>query len=171
MNPMREIRIEKLTLNMGAGKDEEKLKKSIKLLELISGVKVVKTFTTKRIPGWGLRPGLPLGCKTTIRGKRAEEILKRLLLSKENRLKPSCFDDNGNVAFGIDEYINIPDMKYDPSIGMLGFQACITLARPGFCIKIRRLRPKKISSRHKINKQDAIAFMKERFQIKVGDEE
>lgn len=65
MNPMRNIRIEKVTLNIGAGKDQNKLDKARLLLKAITGIEPVKTVTQKRIPGWGLRPGLPIGCKIT----------------------------------------------------------------------------------------------------------
>ena len=47
-NKMKEIKIEKLTLNICAGIDEAKLNKAIKLLEVISGKKPVKTLSKKR---------------------------------------------------------------------------------------------------------------------------
>ena len=53
MNLMREIRIEKVTLNVGAGKDQDKLKKAQKLLKHITGIEPIKTITQKRIAGWG----------------------------------------------------------------------------------------------------------------------
>jgi len=83
MNPMRNIRIEKITLNVGAGKEQTRLEKGVLLLKGLTGINPVKTFTNKRIPSWGLRPGLPIGCKLTLRKKKAEEILKRLLEAKE----------------------------------------------------------------------------------------
>ena len=45
MNVMRNIRIEKLTLNIGCGKDQSRLDKAIKLLKNITGINPVKTFT------------------------------------------------------------------------------------------------------------------------------
>src|SRR3989339_1029028 len=98
-NQMREIKISKITLNSGIGKDEEKLKKALKLLNKITGLKPVSTITKKRIPGWGLRPGLAIGCKVTIR-KGTEELLKRLLVAKENKLSKKNLDTEGNFSFG-----------------------------------------------------------------------
>ncbi|RLG55353.1 MAG: 50S ribosomal protein L5, partial [Candidatus Hydrothermarchaeota archaeon] len=43
-NPMREIRIEKVTVNMGVGEGGEKLAKAEKLLEEITGQKPVRTY-------------------------------------------------------------------------------------------------------------------------------
>jgi large subunit ribosomal protein L5 len=171
MNPMMEIRIEKITLNIGAGKDQTRLEKGIKLLESITGIKPIKTFAKKRIPGWGLRPGLPIGCKLTLRKNAAIELLTKLLKAVDNQLKPSQFDMSGNIAFGIPEYIDIPEIKYDPSIGIMGLEVCVTLERPGFRIKKRRMKRKKISPRHAITKEEAIKFIESKFNVKVGDEE
>ncbi|MBD3249687.1 50S ribosomal protein L5 [Candidatus Woesearchaeota archaeon] len=171
MNPMRTIRIEKITLNIGAGKDQAKLEKGIKLLESITGIKPVKTVSNKRIPAWGVRPGLPIGCKLTLRDKKAAELLKRLLDSRENTLSMKQFDSNGNVSFGISEYINIPEVKYDPEIGIMGLEVCISLERPGFRIKRRKQLKKKIPASHKITKEEAVEFMKKNFNVIMGEEE
>jgi len=63
MNPMKNIKIEKLTFNFGSGKDQSKLDKGMILIKHVTGMDPVKTITQKRIPSWGLRPGLPVGCK------------------------------------------------------------------------------------------------------------
>ena len=67
MNKMQEVRIEKVTLNIGAGRDQARLEKGITLIKSITGIPPVKTITNKRFMGWGLRPGLPVGCKVTLR--------------------------------------------------------------------------------------------------------
>jgi len=170
-NLMRSIRVEKVTLNIGAGKNAEKLEKGIKLIKIITGTAPVKTFTNKRIPTWGLRPGLPIGCKLTLRKKKAKELLMRVLQAKENRLSPGQFDNQGNVAFGIPEYIDIPDANYDPDIGIMGLEVCITLERPGFRIKRRISKKKSIPHSHRIKKEEAIEYMKNEFKIAVGEPE
>ena len=126
-NKMREIRIGKVTLNFGAGKDQALLSKGVELLELITGVPPIKTKTMKRLAAWGLRPGLPIGCKITLRGEKARELLERLVAARENSLGEACFDDCGNISFGIREYIDIPRVKYDPKLGILGLQVSVTL--------------------------------------------
>ena len=169
MNPMRNIRIEKVTLNIGAGKDQNKLDKARLLLKAITGIEPVKTVTQKRIPGWGLRPGLPIGCKITLRKSPAHDLLKRLIEAKENTLKESQFDERGNIAFGIHEYIDIKGVKYDPKIGIIGLQVCVTLERPGFRVKKRVIGKKNISKKHVIKKEESIEFMKKEFNIIIGE--
>ncbi len=168
MNPMRSIRIEKITLNIGSGTNAAKLEKGMKLIQSLAGKPPVKTFTNKRIPAWGLRPGLPIGCKLTLRKNAAREMLSRLLQAKENKLDPKQFDNLGNMAFGIHEYIDVPGSKYDPSIGMMGFEVCVTLERAGFRVKRRMVKSSKISKKHSISKQEAIEYMKKEFNAAVN---
>lgn len=171
MNAMKNIRIEKITLNIGAGKEQSKLEKGIKLLKYITGLTPKQTFTKKRIPTWGLRPGLPIGCKLTIRKEKAKDLLKKLLDAIEYTLKEDQFDANGNLSFGIPEYISLPGVEYNPDIGIMGFEVCVTLERPGFRIKRRRIQKKKVPLKHKISKEEAIEFMQKEFNVKIGDEE
>lgn len=166
-NPCRRIRIEKVTLNIGAGRDVNKLENGMILLERITGRKPIKTITKKRIPSWDLRPGLPIGCKVTLRGKYAEEILKKLLKAVGNKLKEKSFDNLGNISFGIAEYIDIPGMKYDPKIGILGLDVCITLERIGYRIRRRKYLRRKINKRIAISKEEAIQFMKNKFNVEI----
>jgi large subunit ribosomal protein L5 len=168
MTKMKTIRIEKITLNIGAGRDERMLDKGEKLFKQLSTVKPVRTKTNKRIQGWGLRPGLPIGVKSTIRGEEKHELAKKLLTAKDNELQPSYFDNNGNISFGIPEYVDIQGAKYDPEIGIIGLQVCITLNRPGYRIKNRKIGKKKIPTRHRITKEDAMNYFKEQFNTKVS---
>lgn len=171
MNSMKQIRIAKVTLNVGAGKDQKVLEKGVKLLKNLTGINPIKTITQKRIQGWGLRPGLPIGVKITLRGKAAQELISRLIFAKDYVLQENYFDENGNISFGIQEYVDIKDAKYDTEIGMMGLQTSITLTRPGFRVKTRKLRKRKIGEKHKITKEEAIKFMKEQFKVKIGEEE
>ena len=78
MNLMKSIQIEKVTLNIGAGKDQAKLEKGLILLNSITNSTPIKTITNKRIQEWGLRPGLPIGCKITLRKEKALNLLPKL---------------------------------------------------------------------------------------------
>jgi len=165
-NPMKEIRIAQLSLNIGAGKDENLLKKGLKLLQKITSSTPVKTLTQKRIPGWQLRPGLAIGCKVTIR-KNTAALLKRLLVAKENTLTSKNFDQQGNFSFGIPEYIDIEGIEYDPELKIIGLEVAVTLERAGFSIKKRKIQTKKIGKKHQITKDDAIQFIKEKFNTTI----
>jgi large subunit ribosomal protein L5 len=166
---MKKISIEKITLNFGAGKEQKKLEKGIKLIKTLTGIEPVKTVTQKRIPGWGLRPGLPIGCKLTLRGNKAQEALNRLLEAKDRILSENNFDNHGNISFGLSEYIDIPGMSYDPEIGVIGLQVSLTLKRPGFRLRRRKMFNKPLSKKIIITKEDSISFMKESFNVSIGE--
>lgn len=167
MNPMRNIEIEKVTLNFGAGKDQARLEKGVKLIKKIAGRPPVKTYAKERIAAWGLRKNLPIGCKLTLRGEEAKALLKRALKAKDNKLKAKMFDNQGNFSFGIPEYLDMTDVKYDADIGIIGFEVAITLQRPGFRVKQRKYKTQKIPTRHRVSKHDAIEYMKKNFGIKI----
>jgi large subunit ribosomal protein L5 len=170
-NPMREIKIEKITLNVGTGKDQKNLERGMLLIKHVTGMEPVKAITQKRIAGWGLRPGLPIGAKLTIRGEKAGEILQKLIEARDGIIPLSCFDNHGNISFGLKEYIDIPDVEYNPEIKMMGFQVSVTLARAGFRIKKRRIFTKKIPKSHAISKEDSMNFMEQKYKIKFGEDE
>ena len=168
MNKMKEIRIEKVTLNIGTGGPGEKLEKGMKLLNKIAGMKVVSTITKKRIPTWDIRPGLQIGCKVTLRGQRAEELLRKLLKAGAEKINALKFDKFGNFSFGIPEYLDVEGIEYDASIGIIGFDVAVTLERPGFRIKKRRSRRRKISKLHLISKEEAINFIKQKYNFEAN---
>lgn len=167
---MRNIKIEKVTLNIGVGEAGDKLKNAVKLLNKITGSKAVETMTMKRIPTWGIRPKLKIGCKVTLRGKMAEDVLKRLISAVDNTLPSTKFDEYGNFSFGIREYIDIPGVEYDTEIGIIGLEAAVTLQRSGFRIKYKA-KKSKIPMKHRISKDDAIKFVKNKFNLKVISKE
>tara|TARA_Y100000310_G_scaffold159627_1_gene159236 strand:- start:9022 stop:9528 length:507 start_codon:yes stop_codon:yes gene_type:complete len=167
MNKMKQIQIEKITLNIGTGEPGDRLEKAKLLLNHITNAKSVQTTTQKRIPTWGVRPGLQLGCKVTLRGQKAIGVLKRLLKAVDNQLTQRKFDDTGNFSFGIAEYLDIPDTKYDASIGIIGLETAVTLERPGYRIKRRRIKKRKIGTKHAITKEEAIEYIKNEFKVEI----
>nr|AMR06938.1 ribosomal protein L5 [uncultured archaeon] len=168
INPMQVPRIEKVVVNIGAGESGEKLIKAEKLLERLIERKPIRTISKHKIPSWGLKKGDPIGCKVTLRGKEAEEFLKRGFSAKDNQLKESNFDEYGNFSFGVHEYIDIPGIKYDPDIGIFGMDIAVTMERPGYRIKRRKLKKKKIPTRNLLSREESIEFIKKKFGINIS---
>lgn len=160
-NPMREIKIEKLILSCGGVKED--LDRYYKLISTISGMKPIKKQTVRRIPGFGIRPKMEVGCMVTIRSGKAEELLARLLSAVENQLKKKQIADN-HFSFGIEEYINIPGEKYDREIGMAGLKVTIVFARKGKRVARKKIKKGKIAPKQIVPKQEIIKFMEENFE-------
>ena len=165
-NKMREIRIEKVTLNVGCGGDRERIERAKMLLEMLTGRKPVVTLS-KRRSTFGIAKGKPVGVMVTLRGKAAVNFLKLALTGVENKLKASQFTPDGNFSFGIREYIDMEGIKYKHEIGMLGFDVVVTLQRAGFRVKKRKVRKGKIGKSHKINKDEAINWVEQKFGVEV----
>jgi len=160
---MKELRLSKVVLNCGA--KGEKLERATKLLKLITGSEPKHTKSKVRIPAFGIRPGLEIGCKVTLRGKKAFDMAKKLLEAVDNRLNKKNIG-KGFVNFGIREYIEIPGITFQRDIGILGLDVSIVLERPGFSIK-RKKSKRKIPARHKIGREETAAFMEKYFNVKI----
>lgn len=161
---MKEIRLEKVILHCSTA-DQQKLDKYFKLLEMISRKKPVKTLAKKRIPSFKIRPGLPIGCKVTLRGQDAENILK-IVLTGIKEIGEKQFGQ-GYLNFGIKEYIEIPSLTFQRDIGILGFDVTAVLSRAGFKIKNKKNAKGRIGKNHKISKEETINFFKKNFNINI----
>lgn len=168
MNPMRQIYVEKVVLHIGTGKEARDLERGEKLLRKFTDQKIVKTLAKKRIPTWGIRPGLPIGVMVTLR--KSQDLIPRLLKAIDNKLSYSNFDDYGNISFGIKEYIDIPGLKYDPDIEIMGLQVTIALRRKGTRVMHRRVKKSRIGENQIVTKQEAIEFMKKNYGVIIKEE-
>jgi large subunit ribosomal protein L5 len=167
MNPMRIPLIEKVTVHIGTGESGERLINAENLLEAIVKQKPVRAIAKKTLPTFNIKKREPIGCKVTLRGNNAQEFLKTALKIVENKLNASQFDENGNFSFGIEEHTDFPGMKYDPSIGIYGMDVNVSIKRPGFRISSRKVEKQKIPKTHRLNKEDAISFLKEKYGAEV----
>ena len=166
-NLMKKIFLNKVVLNMGVGKSGDPIEIGKKTLVQITGKKPNARNAKKAQRDWGVRKGEPIGVAVTVRGDDATELLKKLLEAKDNQISERAFDNEGNFSFGIKEHIDIPGVKYDPQIGILGLEVSASLSRPGFSIKLRSKHKARVGKNHRITKDDAIKFYTEKFGVQI----
>jgi large subunit ribosomal protein L5 len=166
-NPNAQACIEKITVNIGVGEAGERLRKAESVIESITKQKPVQTLSTITNREFGLRKRMPIGCKVTLRGDDANDFLKRALATRENRIADYAFDEQGNLSFGIPDHTLFKDQKYDPDIGIFGMDVSITMQKPGYRIKRRRIQQRKIPSRHKVSKEEAMEYIAKTFKVEV----
>ena len=75
-NPMLAPRIVKVTVNIGVGEGGNRLSNAEKVLELLAGVKPIRTLGKQQNRDLKVRVGAPIGCKATIRNP---ESIKKFL--------------------------------------------------------------------------------------------
>jgi large subunit ribosomal protein L5 len=162
-NKMREIKLEKLTLNIGGV--GEKLDKGVILLQRISGRKPVKVKATKRIPTWQVRPGLEVGTKVTLRGEGALNLLKKLLPAIDNTLKERQIQNNF-FSFGIAEYIEIPGIEYLREVGIMGLEVTVVFERAGKKIERKKIKRGK-TRRLVVTRKEIENYLENNFKTKI----
>ncbi|HEX5904605.1 MAG TPA: 50S ribosomal protein L5 [Candidatus Nitrosocosmicus sp.] len=165
-NPMKEIQISKVVINIGVGKSGDPVEKAKNALVELTGKKPSVRGAKKSVRDFGIHKGEPIGAMVTLRKSDATNFLRRIIESKKNVIKASSFDNNGNISFGVHEHIDIPGTKYNPDIGIFGMDVCAALKRPGYRIATRR-KPSKIGKSHRITKDESIRYFKSNFGVEV----
>jgi large subunit ribosomal protein L5 len=160
-------RIEKVTINIGVGEAGERLKKAETVLKSITGHKPVETLSNTTNKDWAIRKQMPIGCKVTLRGKDAHDFIKEALNTRENKMADYSFDEQGNLSFGIPDHTLFKSQKYDPNIGIFGMDISITMEKPGYRIKRRRIARRKIPHRYRVQKEETMKFFTDSFNVEV----
>ncbi len=157
-NPMREILLDKVVINIGVGQSGERHQKAYKMLEELVGQKPAITYAKKTIKNFGIRKGEAIGVKVTLRGEKAMKFLLDALTVKEMKLSKRSIGP-GYFSFGIEEHIDLPGVEYDPDIGIFGMDVCVSLMRRGYRVARRRRCKSKIGAKHRITKEETIEWL------------
>ena len=164
---MLKPRIEKVVVNISVGKSGEPLEKATKVLKEITGQNPCKRKAKNSIRDFGIRKGESIACIVTLRQEKAIEFLKKALTVVDNKIPARSFDAQGNFSFGIKEHIELPGVRYDPDIGIFGMDVCVSVTRPGYRVKNRRIESSKIGLNHVLRPEEAMIFVKGALGIEV----
>lgn len=157
-NPMKEVLVDKVVINIGVGESGERLQKAYNMLEELVQQKPAVTYAKKTIKNFGIRKGEAIGIKVTLRGEKALKFLQDALTVKEMKLSRKSVSD-GSFSFGIAEHIDLPGVKYDPDVGIFGMDVCVSLRKRGYRVARRRRKNSKIATSHRVTKQETIRFL------------
>jgi large subunit ribosomal protein L5 len=160
-------RVEKVTINIGVGEAGERLNKAESVLQNLTGHKPVVTLSKTTNKDWAIRKDMPIGCKVTLRGNDSHGFLKEALATRENKMADYSFDNEGNVSFGIPDHTVFKNQKYDPNIGIFGMDISVTIERPGYRVKRRRIARRSIPHKHRVKKEETMKYFSEKFNVEV----
>lgn len=166
-NPMRKISVDKVVVNIGVGEAGEKLMRAEKVVNLLTGRTTIRTISKTTNRDFGIRKKMPIGCKVTLRKKEGEDFLKRAFWVKQNKIANYSFDERGNFSFGLGDHTDFQNMKYDPEIGIFGMDISVSLKREGYRISRRRVQNRNIPAKQWISREEAYAFLKQKFDVAV----
>lgn len=128
-------RLQKIIVNVGINKtkmDSKELHEYIAdCLKRITGQKAVFRATRKAISNFKTREGSIVGAMVTLRGRRMEEFLDRLVSYILPRIRdfrgiPTALDGHGNYAIGLKDHTIFPEVPSSDGVKIFGMQIQIT---------------------------------------------
>lgn len=127
-------KIEKVRINVGIGslaKQTKDFSEVIDNVSKIAGQKPVVTKAKLAVSNFKLRKGMPVGITTTLRGKRAYDLVDRLVnivlprVRDFRGLSAKAFDGHGNYSIGFKEALVFPEISPDDVTNVHGIQITI----------------------------------------------
>lgn len=127
-------KIEKVKINVGIGSLSKQTKDFSEVIEnvaKITGQKPVVTNAKIAISNFKLRQGVPVGITVTLRGKRAYDMVDRMVNVVLPRVRDfrglsiKAFDGHGNYSIGFKEALVFPEISPDDVTNVHGIQVTI----------------------------------------------
>ena len=126
--------IEKVVLNVGFGKAEDRKAAAEAVVEdlgKITGQRAVTTKARTAISNFKLRVGDTIGARVTLRGPRMWEFLDRFInvaaptIRDFRGLPTKSFDGRGNYTCGVTDHTIFPEIELDKVTRTIGFDMTI----------------------------------------------
>ena len=121
-NRMAVPRVDYVVVNVGVGRqrgDEKYMTTVEQTLKRITGQKPIMTRAKKSIAAFKIREGQIVGAKITLRGKRMEDFMTKLIgvsfprIHDFRGISAKSVDAQGNLTVGFREHLAFPEIRPD----------------------------------------------------------
>lgn len=121
-NDLAVPRLIKIVINVGLSKSlkNKEFKETVEQnLKLITGQKSIITRAKRAISGFGIREGLIIGEKVTLRGQRMYDLTHKIInvalprMRDFQGLNPKSLDKKGNLTIGLKECTVFPEINQE----------------------------------------------------------
>jgi len=133
-NIMAVPKVVKIVVNVGAGEaitSKGVLDKIKEQIAIITGQNPVITRARISVSAFKLRKGTPIGVKVTLRGKKMDSFLEKLIKVIIPRLRDfrgiaeKTIDQHGNLNIGFSEQIIFPEIEFDKIDKIRGLEVTV----------------------------------------------
>lgn len=133
-NVMQAPKVLKVVVNVGAGEavtNKGVIEKIQDQLSVITGQKPVVTKARSSVSAFKIRKGLAIGVKVTLRGKKMESFLEKVIKVVIPRLRDfkgiseKSIDQNGNLNVGFPEQTLFPEIEFDKIDKVRGLEVTV----------------------------------------------
>jgi large subunit ribosomal protein L5 len=168
-NPMRQIYLDKVVINIGVGQSENNIENAKALIKKLTNHDAGVTVSKRRDPELKLRKGQQIGTVSTLRKQEAYDLLKRALDANNNLINKTAVANN-SLNFGVKEYIYFTGVKYDPKIGILGMNINAAFMRKGARTGRRKRKASVPGKKHsRITREEIMQYLESNFKVTLQE--
>merc|ERR1712072_1180731 len=106
-NVMREIKVDKMIINIAVGEAGDRLTKAVRVLNQLSDQTPVENKARYTVRTFGIRRNEKIATHITIRGEKAMDLIERGLKITDYEISQRHFSETGNFGFGVNEHIDL----------------------------------------------------------------
>lgn len=150
--------IDKVVVNFCIGNEPAILKNcNLICLALFNNQKPAPTFSKTVSKQFGIKKGIQIGYKVTLRKDKAMFFLRKIFEAKENKIYKHTIGVN-TFSIGLSNHLDLKILEYDPKLGIFGFDAHVSFRKMGSLSK----RSKKTF----VSPDEIMLFLNKNFNVK-----